>query len=154
MPTRWKRSIADAQWAAENGVRVRLVKGEFKAPSSAEEMDPAKGFLELVDRLAGNVPEIALASHDYALVREAITRCKKTAASVQMELIFGLPVGKLLALAVEMGVPVRFYVPYGDALLIYGIRYFLRNPQKLLRPGFLEMFTSFKSKLNRAILET
>ena len=154
MPTRWKRSIADAQWAAKNGVRVRLVKGEFKAPSSAEEMDPAMGFLELVDRLAGNVPEIALASHDYALVREAITRCKKTATAVQLELIFGLPVGRLLALAVEMGVPVRFYVPYGDALLIYGIRYFLRNPQKLLRPGFLEMFASFKSKLNRAILET
>jgi len=154
MPTRWKRSITDAQWAINNGARVRLVKGEFKAPSLSDEMDPAKGFLELVDRLAGNVPEIALASHDYALVREALARCKKKAASVQLELLFGLPVGRLIALAKEMGVPVRFYVPYGDALLIYGIRYFLRNPRKLLRPGFLEMFAGFNSKLDRAVLET
>ncbi len=135
MPSRWKRSLVDAQWAIDKGVRVRLVKGEFKPANSSDAMDPAKGFLELVDRLAGNVPEIALASHDYALVREALVRCKKNSATVQLELLFGLPVGKMTALAVEMGVPVRFYIPYGNALLRYGIQYFLQNPQKLLRPG-------------------
>ncbi|MGA7828359.1 MAG: hypothetical protein WCA04_11895 [Geobacteraceae bacterium] len=154
MPSRWKRSIVDAQWAIDKGVRVRLVKGEFKPADSADAMDPEKGFLELVDRLAGNVPEIALASHDYALVREALVRCKKCSTPVQLELIFGLPVGKMTALAVEMGVPVRFYIPYGDALLRYGIKYFLQNPRKLLRPGLPELFAGFKSKLDRAVLVT
>ncbi len=152
LPSRWKRSMADAQWAAKKGVRVRLCKGEFKASGSSDEIDPGKGFLELVDRLAGNVAEIALASHDYALVREAIARCKNSGSSVQLELLFGLPVGRMIALSREMEVPVRFYVPYGDALLIYGIRFFLRNPRRLLRPGFLEMFVGFKSKLDKVIL--
>ena len=49
MPSRWKRSIVDAQWAIDKGVRVRLVKGEFKPADSSDAMDPAKGFLELVD---------------------------------------------------------------------------------------------------------
>lgn len=151
LPTRWKRSIADAEWVAEKAVRARLTKGEFKSIGSSDEMDPVKGFLALVDRLAGNVPEIAVATHDYALAREAIGRCKVAGSSVQLELIFGMPIGKMIALSREMGVPVRFYVPYGDTLLVYGIHSILANPQKLLRPGFLEVVSSHKSKLARII---
>jgi hypothetical protein len=58
LPSRWRRSFADARWAAKNGVRIRLVKGEFRATSSAGGMEPKRGFLELVDRLAGSVPEV------------------------------------------------------------------------------------------------
>jgi hypothetical protein len=151
LPTRWKRSMADAEWAIKKGVRVRLVKGEFKGPNSSEEMDPVRGFLSLVDRLAGNVPEIAVATHDYALAREAISRCQDAGCLVQLELLFGMPIGNMLALSQEMRVPVRFYVPYGENLLIYGIQNFVKNPHKLLRPGLLEVFSGHKSKLAKIV---
>jgi proline dehydrogenase len=149
LPSRWKRSIADAQWVAEKGVRVRLVKGEFKSTHSSDEMDPGKGFLALADRLAGKVPEILVATHDVALAREAIARCKRAGSSVHLELLFGMPIGRMIALSREMAVPVRFYVPYGDTLLLYGIRQFLTNPHKLLRPDFPEVVASQNSKLAR-----
>ncbi|MBN1312157.1 MAG: hypothetical protein JXB30_12125 [Anaerolineae bacterium] len=147
LPTRWKRSIEDAEWVIKKGVRARLVKGEFKSLDPSEEMNPGKGFLTLVDRLVGHVPEIAVATHDYVLAREAITRCKDVGCLLQLELLFGMPVGNMMALAREMKVPVRFYVPYGENLLIYGMRHFLANPYKLLRPGLLEVFASHEDKL-------
>jgi proline dehydrogenase len=151
LPSRWRRSLEDAQWAINKGVRVRLVKGEFKAAYSSEEMDPGKGFLQLIDRLAGRVPEIAVASHDYKLAGEAIARCKNSGTRVQLELLFGMPSGRMLSLSSEMGVPVRFYVPYGDTLLVYGIRYFLENPRKFLGRNLLESVAGYKSKLGRII---
>ena len=114
-------------------------------------MDPVKGFLSLVDRLAGNIPEIAVATHDYALAREAIKRCKDAGCMVQLELLFGMPIGNMMALSQEMGVPVRFYVPYGEDLFIYGTHHFLTNPHKLLRPGLLEVFSGHRSKLARIV---
>jgi proline dehydrogenase len=151
LPARWKRSVADAEWAAEKGVRARLTKGEFKCAGSSDEREPVGGFLALVDRLAGNVPEIAVATHDDALAREAIGRCRRAGSSVQLELLFGMPVGKMIALSRETGVPVRFYVPYGDTLLLYGIRRFLANPHRLLRSDFLEVVSGHKSKLARIV---
>jgi len=151
LPSRWKRSMDDATWAAEKDVRVRLVKGEFKASDSSDETDPVTGFLALVDRLAGNVPEIAVATHDYALAREAITRCRSVGSSVQLELLFGMPAGAMTRLSSEMGVPVRFYVPYGDTLLIYGIRFFLANPRKLLVPDFLQILAGQEAKLAKIV---
>jgi proline dehydrogenase len=151
LPSRWKRSVADAEWAAKKGVRVRLVKGEFRAADSSEEADPGKGFLELIDRLAGRVPEIAVASHDRRLAAEAIARCRNAGCPVQLELLFGMPVGRMIALAREMHVPVRFYVPYGDTLTVYGIRYFLKNPFKLLRTDFTEVLAGYTSKLARIV---
>jgi len=151
LPSRWKRSIKDARWVAKKGMRVRLVKGEFKAIRSNDEMDFRRGFLELVDILTGSVPEIAVATHDYALAKEAIARLKNTDSLVQLELIFGMPTSRMIELSKEMGVSVRFYVPYGDALFLYGLRQFLTNPNKILRPGFREIFYPYEVKLSRII---
>lgn len=151
LPSRWRRSMEDAQWAIRNGFRVRLVKGGFKASNPSDETGPVKGFLELVDRLAGRVPEIAVASHDYELAGEAMARCKNTGTTVQLELLFGMPTGRMVSLSREMEVPVRFYVPYGDTLLVNGIRYFLENPRKLLETNMLEAVAGCKSKLARII---
>jgi len=148
LPSRWKRSVADARWAAEKGMRVRLVKGDFEAGSSLE-VDPRRGFLDLVDQLAGMVPELALATHDCALARECIVRSKKAGSAVQLELFFGRPASDMLALSREMGVPLGFYVPYGDTLFIYVIRDLLANPLKLARRDSFELLGSQKTKLAR-----
>lgn len=150
LPSRWKRSVADARWAVEKGVRPRLVKGDFKAGSS-DEVDPQKGFLALVDQLAGQVAGLALATHDRPLAREAVTRCKKAGCAVELELFFGRPSGSMMALSRELKVPVRFYVPYGDTLLIYLIRDLLTNPQKILTRSSLELLGSQEAKLARII---
>jgi proline dehydrogenase len=150
LPSRWKRSLADARWAAKKGVRPRLVKGDFKGGAS-DEVDPEKGFLALVDQLAGDVSELAVATHDCALAREAVTRCRRAGSSVQLELFFGMPSGSMMALSRELEVPVRFYVPYGDTLLIYVIRDLLSNPHKILRRSSFEVLGSQETKLTRII---
>ena len=148
LPSRWKRSSADARWAAERGVRIRLVKGDFEAEAS-EEVEPRRGFLDLVDQLAGKVSDLALATHDCALAREAVTRCKKGGSAVQLELFFGRPASDMLALSRELGVPLGFYVPYGETLLVYVIRDLLFNPSKLLRRDSFELFGTPQRKLAR-----
>lgn len=150
LPSRWKRSVADAGWAVKKGVRPRLVKGDFRADAS-DEVEPGKGFLALVDRLAGEVAELAVATHDCVLAREAVTRCKRAGSAVQLELFFGMPSGGMMALARELEVPVRFYVPFGDTLLIYMIRDLLTNPHKILRRSFPETVGSKEAKLARII---
>lgn len=150
LPSRWKRSLTDAQWAARKGVRPRLVKGEFRTDAS-DEMDPEKGFLVLVDKLAGEVPELAVATHDCVLAREAVTRCKRAGTAVQLELLFGMPSGSMTALSRELEVPVRVYVAYGDALIVYLIRDLLTNPRKILRSSSREVVGSLETKLARII---
>ena len=148
IPSRWKRSAADARWAVERGVRVRLVKGDFGA-TAAEEVEPGRGFLDLVRQLAGAVPNLALATHDCALARESIAICQKAGSVPQLELFFGRPASDILALSRETGVPVGFYVPYGDTLLVYVIRDLLTNPLKLLRRDSFELLGSQQRKLAR-----
>jgi len=150
LPSRWKRSQADARWVARKGVRPRLVKGDFRAGSS-DEVSPTKGFLALIDLLAGDVAELAVATHDCALAREAVMRCKRAGSAVQLELFFGMPSGSMMALARELEVPVRFYVPFGDTLLIYVIRDLLANPHKVLRRSSYEIVGSLEKKLARII---
>ena len=150
LPSRWKRSAADARWAVKKGVRPRLVKGDFKT-GSVDEVDPGKGFLALVDQLAGDVAELALATHDCVLAREAIGRGLRAGSAVQLELFFGMPSAGMMALARELKVPLRFYVPYGDTLLIYVIRDLLTNPRKILRPSSFEILGSQETKLARII---
>jgi proline dehydrogenase len=151
LPSRWKRSLADARWAVNNGVRVRLVKGEFKAADASDEMDPKKGFLKLIDCLAGSVPEIAIATHDRNLARKAISRSGELGKSIQLELLFGMPATEMIGLAKQMNLPLRFYVAYGDTLLLYGIRHLVTTPRKFLRPNFMDVFHGHQSKLFKVI---
>lgn len=151
LPSRWKRSLSDARWAIDNHVMPRLIKGEFKAKRVSEEMDPHTGFLTLVNLFAGAVPRITLATHDYELAKEVIIRTKKAGTQVQMELLFGMPCAKMISLSRQQRIPLRFYVPYGNTLLIYGIHHLMTNPHKVFRSGFLELFTSCKSKLAKII---
>lgn len=147
LPTRWKRSIEDAKWAIQNGLRVRLVKGEFSAGSSAFEDEPKRGFLNLVEMLSGYIPELAIATHDYELAKNAIEKAQKRQQKIELELLYGMPVGNMIRLSKEMNVPLRFYIPYGDTLLVYGALHFIKYPQKLLRSNPLYMFESHKRKI-------
>ena len=128
LPGRWARSLADADWAAQRGLRVRVVKGQWPCPDHPE-ADPRQGFLAVVDRLAGRVSEVAVATHDAALAREAARRLTARGTACELELLCGLPRRGVMELARSQGLPVRLYVPFGQAWLPYALGQVLRQPR-------------------------
>lgn len=130
LPGRWERSLRDAERVREWGVRVRVVKGQWREPGRRER-DPRLGCLEVIECLAGNAQRVAVASHDPVLVRDGLTRLLKAGTPCELELLFGLPMVPVLNVARELGVGVRVYVPYGHAWLPYCFTQMVRNPRIL-----------------------
>lgn len=130
LPGRWRRSLADADRAVALGVRPRIVKGEWPDPASPS-IDLRRGFLDVVDRLAGRVREAAVATHDAELARQALRRLRAAGTTCELELLFGLPLRAALRIAQDERVPVRLYVPFGQAWLPYCVA------QARLRPRIL-----------------
>jgi len=127
LPGRWPRSLDDAERAIELGLRVRVVKGQWIDPA-APTVDPRQGLLALVDRLAGRAREVAVASHDAPLAREALRRLCQAGTPAEMELLLGLPSQAALKVARELAVPVRIYVPFGVSWLPYALEHVKKNP--------------------------
>ena len=130
IPGRWRRSPDDAVAAAALGVRVRVVKGEWPDPE-APAMDLRQGFLAVIDRLAGQPVAVAVATHDPWLARESITRLRAAGTPCELELLNGLPRRRLLALARELSVPVRLYLPFGASWRPYALGKVRDNPRML-----------------------
>lgn len=128
LPGRWRRSVADVDRAVELGLTVRVVKGQW-VDREAPERDPRAGFLEVIDGLAGKARGVAVATHDPQLARESILRLQAASTPCELELLFGLPVRRVLPVATELGVPVRYYVPYGSAWLPYALGHLKGNPR-------------------------
>ncbi len=138
LPARWKRSPDDAQWAADHGLAVRVVKGQWPDPS-APRLDPQRGFAAVIERLAGRARSVAVATHDLTAARNAIERLQRAGTPVTLELLFGLPTQRQILLARELGVGVRIYIPYGAAYLPYCLAQLKRRPWQawwLLRDAF------------------
>jgi proline dehydrogenase len=128
IPSRWARSPADAERASQMGLRVRVVKGQWGDPREPG-IDARAGFLRIIDRLAGQAREAAVATHDPGLARDALGRLRARGTACELELLFGLPLRPIIPVAKEMGVPVRIYVPYGHAWLPYAIGQVRKNPR-------------------------
>jgi proline dehydrogenase len=115
-----RRSRADAQALAGNGVPIRLVKGAYlEEPQVArpwgEPTDLA--FLELAHELHANGADVAIATHD-PILREALLRALP---GIGVEMLLGVRTDDARALA-GRGVPVRIYAPYGDGWFRYAMR--------------------------------
>lgn len=130
LPGRWRRSVVDAELACQLGVRARVVKGEWADPGDPEK-DRRQGFLEVVETLAGRVPEVAIATHDPWLARESLSRLLAAGTQCELELLNGLPKRALLRLAQEFSVPVRMYIPFGIAWRPYALSKIGDNPRIL-----------------------
>jgi len=130
IPGRWHRSLADAKLACELGVRVRVVKGEWADPIDPG-MDMREGYLQVIDLLAGKAREVAVATHDPWLAREALMRLRTASTPCELELLNGLPSRKILLLAKEFSVPVRVYIPFGISWRPYALSKVGENPRIL-----------------------
>jgi proline dehydrogenase len=150
LPARWTRSTIDAEWAIDRGLRVRLVKGEFPAASRSDEVDPRVGFQVLANRLAGRVPELAIATHDVGLARATIAAARSS-GSVMIELLHGFPLRGMIDVAEDMAVPLGFYVPYGPTLLSFALRHLIMNPGKLTRGNYFGALASADRQIERTI---
>ena len=128
LPGRWRRSRADADRAVDLGLHVRVVKGQWADPAEPE-IDLRKGFLDVIDALAGRARAVAVATHDAELGREALGRLLRPGTPCTLELLYGLPVRRSVQVARELGVPVRIYVPYGHGWLPYSLSQARRNPR-------------------------
>jgi len=147
IPSRWTRSPDDAARAAQEGWRVRIVKGQWPDPREPG-IDARANFLRIVDRLAGQAREVAVATHDPVLAREALGRLRASGTASELELLFGLPLRRTIPIAKETGVPVRIYVPYGHAWLPYAIGQVRKNPQISLWI-IRDLLTGGRSELDR-----
>jgi proline dehydrogenase len=65
------------------------------------------------------------------LAREALSRLLRSGTDCELELLCGLPRRASLAVARELGVPVRLYIPFGAAWLPYALGQVARNPRML-----------------------
>jgi proline dehydrogenase len=128
LPGRWQRSVADALWAAEHDLPVRVVKGQWVDPD-APAKDLTEGYLEVIDALAGTAVHVSVATHDPILATEAIRRLQTAGTPCDLELIHGLPMKKCLTVAQRLGVSVRVYVPYGEAYMPYALSQIRKNPR-------------------------
>jgi proline dehydrogenase len=131
LPAKFGRSPADADRAVALGVRVRIVKGQWDDPE--QQIDPRRGFLTLIERLAGRAAHVSVATHDAALAEQSLRILISAKTPADLELLFGLPARPALAAAKRLAVPVRMYVPYGRAWLPYAASAARRNPRLLWR---------------------
>jgi proline dehydrogenase len=127
LPARWRRSPDDAERAIELGLGVRIVKGQWPDPADPDR-DMRAGYLEVVDRLAGRVRYAAVATHDALLAREALTRLRAAGTKCELELLYGLPLRKVVAIARAGAVPVRVFLPYGHGFLPYAMEQLKAHP--------------------------
>lgn len=131
LPGRLQRTLADADWAVERQLPVRVVKGEWPDPADPH-CDLQARFLAVIDRLAGRASHVAVATHDEVLGREAITRLRQAGTSCEVEVLLGMPARPLTEWATASGVPVRIYVPYGCGFIPNAVGVLRRNPRLAL----------------------
>jgi proline dehydrogenase len=121
-PAAWSRSADDARRLVAAGARVRVVKGQWPG-----DRPPHEAFIEVVAAAAGG--NLAIATHDVVLARAAFDRLE--GAPAQLELLWGLPRRAPLALAAELGVSTRLYVPFGYPYTPYELAHARGNARVL-----------------------
>ncbi len=120
IPSRWKRSSADAERAISYRIPVRIVKGQWYDPAFPK-LDARKNYLAVINVLAGKAAHVAVATHEPRLASEALRRLRQEGTSCEMEQMSSLPIN-CARVAKQQGVPMRVYIPYGFPSLPYSLR--------------------------------
>lgn len=130
LPARWLRSRGDAAAFRDSSARIRLVKGEWADPEWRGQ-DVEGSYLALARRLAGRAAPVAVATHDPALARQALAILLAAGTPCELEQLRGLPKRRTVAVAKQLGVPVRVYVPFGPGWWPYALDKALARPYLL-----------------------
>jgi proline dehydrogenase len=131
------RSEADIRMLSEHGIPVRLCKGAYREPPTVafpRKADVDANYVKLMSILlsAGTYP--AIASHDEAIVREALCHTKEQKIAperFEFQMLYGIR-RDLQRELVSRGFHLRLYVPYGDAWYPYFMRRLAERPANVL----------------------
>lgn len=125
LPSRWQRSLEDAARAADWGLAVRVVKGQWADPQN--KVDSKQNYLAIVERLAGNARHVGIATHDTPLAHQALEILGSSGTSHEMEQFFSLPLNGIKT-AKKHDCGYRLYVSYGHPAIPYNYRFALTRP--------------------------
>lgn len=139
LPSRWRRSVDDARRAADLGLGIRIVKGQWSDPQPG--VDASLQYERLAEQLADREVRTGLATHDSGLIERILHRLGRPAGVpasgqpdgtvIELEQFFSLP-HNTRALAERAGLPYRLYIAYGSPALPYNIRFSLTRPEMAL----------------------
>lgn len=125
-------------------LNVRLVKGIYMEPEEIAWQDPAKvtsAYLEVLQTLLEGGAFVGVATHDERIVaglRGLLAAHPEWAQQCEVQMLLGVR-EELRTQVRKAGIPVRVYVPYGEAWHPYVVRRLRKNP-KLARYAFLGLF--------------
>ncbi|MCP3974531.1 MAG: proline dehydrogenase [bacterium] len=125
LPSRWQRSVEDAERLIELGVPVRVVKGQAEDPTNPK-IDPRRSFVDLVEQLAGRVAAVGIATHDRRVAEPAFDLLQAAGTPCSLEQLAALP--RLDAVFTTRGIPVTVYVAYGESGLPYALNQVFKRP--------------------------
>ncbi len=131
IPGRWSRSLSDADWAVERGLAVRVVKGQWPDPANPG-ADMRAGYLEVIKRLAGRAPHVAVATHDMSLAAESVAILRAAGTPCELEQLFGSASRQSTQWAKENNIRLRIYIPFGKGFIPNAMRVLRRNPRLAL----------------------
>ena len=131
------RSADDVDQLCRDGIPVRLCKGAYKEPSELaypEKHDVDRNYVKLMKKLLDDGAYPAIATHDEAILEEAIRYVRERNYSVdrfEFQMLYGIR-RALQARIVKEGFRLRVYVPYGEAWYPYFMRRLAERPANVL----------------------
>ncbi|HSK52579.1 MAG TPA: proline dehydrogenase family protein [Clostridia bacterium] len=141
-----RRSPGDVELLIAEGARVRLCKGAYQEPAAVAHQDRAEvdgAYAALLGELLRRGAFPALATHDPALIREALEVARDNGVGsdrFEFQMLYGIR-RDLQDRLRDAGYGVRVYVPFGRQWYPYFMRRLAERPQNvafLMRTVFRE----------------
>jgi proline dehydrogenase len=119
------------------GAKIRLVKGAYRetakvAYKSKEAID--KNYLELMKMLFEKSNEFGIATHDSALIEQAVTLSKRYERKFEFQMLRGIR-DEIKPNLIKRGFSLAEYIPYGTNWLPYSIRRLKERKRNILLLG-------------------
>jgi proline dehydrogenase len=131
------RTEGDLESLLDLEPRLRLVKGAYLEPESVAypaKTDVDRAYADLLERMLGRCPHVAVATHDETLIDHALALVRRDGLSTdryQLQMLYGVRPQLQLDLA-RRGHPVLVATPYGPEWYPYLMRRLAERPANLL----------------------
>ena len=130
-----RRSMEDMRQLADEGARIRLVKGAYLEPEAVAyplKADVDKAYVDIMRDYFTHTPPayLELGTHDEKMIASAISLAQENGVSTdnyEIQMLYGIRRERQTELA-KAGVKMRVYVPFGEAWYPYFMRRLAERP--------------------------
>jgi len=130
-----RRSMEDMRQLADEGARIRLVKGAYLEPEAVAyplKADVDKAYVDIMRDYFTHTPPayLELGTHDEKMIASAISLAQENGVSAdnyEIQMLYGIRRERQTELA-KAGVKMRVYVPFGEAWYPYFMRRLAERP--------------------------